>query len=68
MRPLIRWQQTCPTTRRTETRSLHAEGGGKLGYLSRENVERYRQVFKSLEKRGYNAAACPAMLTGGGLT
>jgi hypothetical protein len=57
MRPLIRWQQTCPTTRRTETRSLHAEGGGKLGYLSRENAEGYGQMFKPFEKRGYNAVA-----------
>lgn len=46
--------------------AVHAQGGGKLGYLTRENARRYRQVFESLDKRGYNAAACPAMLTGGG--
>jgi len=46
--------------------AVHAQGGGKLGYLAREDARRYGQVFKSLEKRGYEAAACPAMLTGGG--
>jgi HIRAN domain len=46
--------------------AVHAQGGGKLGYLTRENAHRYGQVFESLEKRGYEAAACPAMLTGGG--
>jgi hypothetical protein len=46
--------------------AIHAQGGGRLGYLTRENARRYGQVFESLEKRGYEAAACPAMLTGGG--
>ena len=46
--------------------AVHAQGGGKLGYLTRENARRYAQVFDSLDKRGYSAAACPAMLTGGG--
>jgi HIRAN domain len=46
--------------------AVHAEGGGKLGYLKREDARRYAQVFRSLEKRGYDAAACPAMLHGGG--
>jgi hypothetical protein len=46
--------------------AVHAAGGGKLGYLKREVARRYAQVFKSLEKRGYDAAACPAMLNGGG--
>jgi HIRAN domain len=45
--------------------AVHAQGGGKLGYLKREDARRYGQVFESLEKRGYEAAACPAMLTGG---
>jgi hypothetical protein len=43
---------------------VHAQGGGKLGYLKRQDAQRYGQVFQSLEKRGYDAAACPAMLTG----
>jgi hypothetical protein len=46
--------------------AVHAQHGGLLGYLSREDAERYAQVFKSLEKRGFEAAACPAMLMGGG--
>jgi hypothetical protein len=46
--------------------AVHAKGGGKLGYLKREDARRYERVFESLEKRGYDAAACPAMLTGGG--
>jgi hypothetical protein len=46
--------------------AVHAQGGGRLGYLTREDARRYGQVLKSLEKRGYDAAACPAMLTGGG--
>jgi HIRAN domain len=46
--------------------AVHARGGGKLGYLARENARRYGRVFESLEKRGYEAAACPAMLTGAG--
>jgi hypothetical protein len=37
--------------------AVHAEGGGKLGYLSRENAEGYGQMFKPFEKRGYNAVA-----------
>lgn len=44
---------------------VHAQGGGKLGYLKRQDAQRYGQVFQSLEKRGYDdAAAGPAMLTG----
>jgi hypothetical protein len=50
----------------SEAVAVHAEGGGKLGYLKREDARRYAQVFRSLEKRGYDAAACPAMLNGGG--
>jgi hypothetical protein len=46
--------------------AVHAHGGGKLGYLKREDAQRYGRVFQSLEKRGYDAAACPAMLNGGG--
>ena len=46
--------------------AVRAQGGGKLGYLPREDARRYGRVFESLEKRGYEAAACPAMLTGGG--
>jgi hypothetical protein len=46
--------------------AVHAQGGGKLGYLKREDAQRYGRVLQSLEKRGYEAAACPAMLTGGG--
>jgi HIRAN domain len=46
--------------------AVHAQGGGLLGYLSRENARKYAQVFESLEKRGFEAAACPAMLNGGG--
>ena len=34
--------------------------------MNREEARRYAQVFRSLEKRGYDAAACPAMLNGGG--
>jgi HIRAN domain len=49
-----------------EAVAVHAEGGGKLGYLKREDARRYAQVFRSLEKRGYDAAACPALLNGGG--
>jgi hypothetical protein len=49
-----------------EAVAVHAQGGGKLGYLSRSDARRYAQVFKSLEKRGFDAGACPAMLTGGG--
>ena len=49
-----------------EAVAVHAQGGGKLGYLSREDARRYGQVFRSLEKRGFDAAACPAMLNGGG--
>jgi HIRAN domain len=49
-----------------EAVAVHAEGGGKLGYLNRDDARRYAQVFRSLEKRGYDAAACPAMLNGGG--
>jgi HIRAN domain len=49
-----------------EAVAVHAEGGGKLGYLKRDDARRYAQVFRSLEKRGYDAAACPAMLNGGG--
>jgi hypothetical protein len=45
--------------------AVHAAGGRRLGYLTRENARAYGQVFKSLEKRGYEAAACPAMLNGG---
>jgi hypothetical protein len=45
--------------------AVYAEGGGRLGYLTREDARAYRQVFESLDKRGYNAAACPAMLNGG---
>lgn len=48
-----------------EAVAVHAKGGGKLGYLNREDARRYTQVFRSLEKRGYDAAACPAMLNGG---
>jgi hypothetical protein len=46
--------------------AVHAQGGGNLGYLKREDAQRYGRVFQSLDKRGYDAAACPAMLTGGG--
>jgi hypothetical protein len=46
--------------------AVHAQGGGKLGYLSRDDARRYARVFQSLEKRGFDAGACPAMLTGGG--
>jgi hypothetical protein len=49
-----------------EAVAVHVEGGGKLGYLKREDARRYAQVFASLEKRGFDAAACPAMLKGGG--
>jgi hypothetical protein len=49
-----------------EAIAVHAQGGGLLGYLSREDARRYAQVFRSLEKRGFEAAACPAMLMGGG--
>jgi hypothetical protein len=45
--------------------AVHAAGGRRLGYLTREDARAYRQVFESLEKRGYEAAACPAMLNGG---
>jgi hypothetical protein len=45
--------------------AVHAEGGGHLGYLSREHAAAYGRVFESLAKRGYDGAACPAMLTGG---
>jgi hypothetical protein len=50
----------------SEAVAVHAKGGGKVGYLSRNDARRYGQVFKSLEKRGFDAAACPAMLNGGG--
>ena len=46
--------------------AVYAQAGGKVGYLAREDARRYTQVFESLEKRGYGAAACPAMLMGGG--
>jgi hypothetical protein len=46
--------------------AVYAESGRRLGYLSREDARAYGQVFESLDKRGYNAAACPAMLNGGG--
>jgi hypothetical protein len=46
--------------------AVHALGGGLLGYLKREDAQRYAQVFKSLDKRGFEAATCPAMLMGGG--
>jgi hypothetical protein len=49
-----------------EAIAVHAQGGGKLGYLKREDAQRYGHVFQSLEKRGYDVAACPAMLNGGG--
>jgi HIRAN domain-containing protein len=49
-----------------EAIAVHAQGGGLLGYLKREDARRYAQVFQSLEKRGFEAAACPAMLMGGG--
>jgi hypothetical protein len=49
-----------------EAVAVHAEGGGLVGYLSRDDAREYAQVFRSLEKRGYAAAACPAMLNGGG--
>jgi hypothetical protein len=49
-----------------EAIAVHAQGGGLLGYLRREDARRYAQVFRSLEKRGFEAAACPAMLMGGG--
>jgi hypothetical protein len=49
-----------------EAIAVHAQGGGLLGYLSRDDARRYAQVFTSLEKRGFEAAACPAMLIGGG--
>jgi len=49
-----------------EAVAVHAEGGGKLGYLKREDARRYAQVFRSLEKHGYETAACPALLNGGG--
>jgi HIRAN domain-containing protein len=45
--------------------AVHAEGGGHLGYLKRQDARRYAQVFHALEKRGYDAAACPAILNGG---
>jgi hypothetical protein len=45
--------------------AVYAQAGGKVGYLRREDARRYGQVFESLEKRGYGAAACPAMLIGG---
>ena len=45
--------------------AVYAESGRRLGYLSREDARAYGQVFESLDKRGYNAAACPAMLNGG---
>jgi hypothetical protein len=45
--------------------AVYAQAGGKVGYLRREDARRYGQVFESLEKRGYAAAACPATLTGG---
>jgi len=46
--------------------AVYAQAGGKVGYLAREDARHYEQVFESLEKRGYGAAACPAMLMGGG--
>lgn len=46
--------------------AVHAQGGGLLGYLKREDARRYAQVFQPLEKRGCEAATCPAMLMGGG--
>jgi HIRAN domain len=49
-----------------EAVAVHAQGGGLLGYLKREDARRYAQVFRSLEKRGFEAAACPTMLMGGG--
>jgi hypothetical protein len=49
-----------------EAVAVHAEGDGKVGYLSRDDARRYAQVFQSLEKRGYDAAACQASLNGGG--
>lgn len=49
-----------------EAIAVHAQGGGLLGYLKREDARRYARVFESLEKRGFEAAACPAMLMGGG--
>jgi hypothetical protein len=45
--------------------AVHAAGGRRLAYLTREDARAYRQVFESLEKRGYDAAACPAILNGG---
>lgn len=49
-----------------EAIAVHAQGGGLLGYLKREDARRYAQVFQSLDKRGFTAAACPAMLMGDG--
>lgn len=48
--------------------AVHAAGGRRLGYLTRENARAYGQVFESLEKRGYEAAVCPAMLSTATLT
>jgi HIRAN domain-containing protein len=46
--------------------AVYAQGGGKLGYLSRADARRYAQVFEWLELRGFGGAKCPAMLNGGG--
>lgn len=62
------WPSWCasPTTPKDpDPVAVHAQRDGKLGYLKRQDAQRYGQVFQSLEKRGYDdAAACPAMLTG----
>jgi hypothetical protein len=39
-----------------EAIAVHAQGGGLLGYLKREDARRYGRVFESFEKRGSSTA------------
>ncbi len=38
---------------------------GKLGYLSRDNAEVYRELFAEVTGRGYHGGTCNAHLVGG---
>lgn len=38
---------------------------GKLGYLSREDALRYRDLFDAIHNQAYDGGACEAYLTGG---
>ena len=45
--------------------AVHADGGGHIGYLNRDDGIDFQIVFDALKRHNCTVAACPAFLIGG---